>query len=199
LSKIYIPGTWAKKYEQLPQARREAVIRQVNQIFVKRTGITRKLDPKRDTKLVRVWLRIRDAVMSGGASALSSGVGTKVFLWLDGFNGSSKDPRHGGWIEIESAGFPGGAGAGPLGVKKASGGPSRIDVIVNQKKFPKDVASLITLIPDGHIFKRAVLQFSSTQLVVNWNMTSVIITGAQGQGSAFQFTLSPNRIEIESE
>lgn len=65
MSVVYHPGIWAKKYKSLPMTERNRVNQQTNQIFAKRTGVTRKLDPRHDRKLCVQWLTIRDEVMSG--------------------------------------------------------------------------------------------------------------------------------------
>ena len=47
---------------------------QVDEMFRKKTGITRRLDPAKDRELMRTWLRIRDELMErriGGATASS--------------------------------------------------------------------------------------------------------------------------------
>ena len=63
MSRPYIPGIWATKYEQLPPRRKDEVNTAVNQLLAQETGVARKLDPRRDMELVRRWLCIRDAVM----------------------------------------------------------------------------------------------------------------------------------------
>jgi hypothetical protein len=96
-----LPGTvWARSptttsYHQLPRARRDAVNREVDRIFAARTGVTRRLDPKRDHALVRIWLRIRDAVMTGDVQTAA-----RIFVKLDDFAGPSAHPRGGGWLDL---------------------------------------------------------------------------------------------------
>lgn len=65
MSTTYQPGIWAQKYKTLPKRERDQVNQQTNQIFAHRTGVTRKLDPRRDQALCATWLTIRDEVMSG--------------------------------------------------------------------------------------------------------------------------------------
>lgn len=87
----YVPGVWARRYEALPAAGKDAVIRAVNQIFAERTGVRRKLDPNRDMPLVRQWLRIRDEVMSeaaGTGELKPAGVGGYLTIYL----GESREP-----------------------------------------------------------------------------------------------------------
>jgi hypothetical protein len=66
----------------------------VNKIFAERTGVTGQLNPERDVDLVRVWLRIRDAVMSG-----ASKIPGRLLLKLNG-SGGSPNGSQGGWFEL---------------------------------------------------------------------------------------------------
>ena len=63
MSTIYVPGEWSRQYNRLPPADRAAVADQVDEMFRKKTGITRRLDPAKDRELMRTWLRIRDELM----------------------------------------------------------------------------------------------------------------------------------------
>lgn len=60
----YKPGVLARYYDQLRPEHRESVNEEVNRIFRQRTGVTKKLDPKRDKREVRQWLRLRDVVVA---------------------------------------------------------------------------------------------------------------------------------------
>ncbi|MEM0926563.1 MAG: TIGR02594 family protein, partial [Planctomycetota bacterium] len=50
-------------YRKLPRPDRTNVINETNELFSQRTGVRRKLDPKREPQLCDRWLRIRDEVM----------------------------------------------------------------------------------------------------------------------------------------
>jgi uncharacterized protein (TIGR02594 family) len=73
----YIPGVESRKYGQLSQADRAAVIQETNRLFAERTGVTRKLDPNRDHELVVKWLQIRDEVMRTRTSSGAGGASPK--------------------------------------------------------------------------------------------------------------------------
>ena len=82
---FYIPGVWAKRYEQLSSPERIYVDDEADRRFRTRTGISRKLDPKTDHRLVVQWLRIRDEVLaqiSGKAARDSGKTGDGLALWL---------------------------------------------------------------------------------------------------------------------
>ena len=190
MSRPYIPGVWANQYEKLPRARKDAVIREVNKIFAERTGITRKLDTKRDVKLVRIWLRIRDAVMAAGPGALGAGAFTRVFLRLDDVEGSSKDPRHAGWIDVSKV-------ERPQGVAVESS--RRLVVVLDEKQSPSDVAAVRALDVAAKKMLRAVLQYSSPRFVFTMTMRNVNIDGLRVQGSMVHVGLSPEDVQWESE
>jgi hypothetical protein len=92
---MWTKGPAATSYHQLPRARRDAVNREVDRIFAARTGVTRTLDPERDRTLVRIWLRIRDAVMAGDVQTAA-----RMFVKVDDVAGSSADPRTRGWLDL---------------------------------------------------------------------------------------------------
>jgi hypothetical protein len=66
--KPYHPGQFSEIYRNLPPNRRQQIANAVDEIFVKKTGVKRKLDEHsrapEDRVLVRQWLLIRDAVVS---------------------------------------------------------------------------------------------------------------------------------------
>lgn len=74
----YVPTIWASRYRRLSRQRRDQVNRETNQRFAKATGLTRRLDPRKDAALVKQWLEIRDKVMAGQArgEAAQSGGGS---------------------------------------------------------------------------------------------------------------------------
>lgn len=75
----YRPGIWARKYRHLPQRERDRINKLTNGIFATATGVTRKLDPRRDRGLCDRWLMIRDEVMAGKhGSTGNSSVGNRV-------------------------------------------------------------------------------------------------------------------------
>ena len=62
---IYRPGWESREYHRLSRAHRNAISREVDQLFAKQTGVRRHLHPtsRKDLELRRAWLRIRDRVM----------------------------------------------------------------------------------------------------------------------------------------
>src|SRR5690242_472015 len=64
--KAYIPGALSEMYWNLDQPTRIDIDAEVDQVFVAKTGVRRKLDEKdaKDRVLVRQWLLIRDAVVA---------------------------------------------------------------------------------------------------------------------------------------
>src|ERR1700722_5937807 len=62
----YHPGAYSKIYQALAPALRQKIAGAVDQIFVKKTGVRRKINEHgtADRMLVRQWLLIRDAVVS---------------------------------------------------------------------------------------------------------------------------------------
>lgn len=62
----YTPGEMSRAYWSLPAEERAKVNAEVDRRFQAETGVTRQLDPHNpaDTALVRLWLRLRDAVMA---------------------------------------------------------------------------------------------------------------------------------------
>jgi outer membrane protein OmpA-like peptidoglycan-associated protein len=64
MTDFYTPGVWAQRYEHLPPAERAELNQEVDRRFLKQTGISRSLDPKKDQALAIRWLRIRDEVMA---------------------------------------------------------------------------------------------------------------------------------------
>ena len=78
MSNVYIPGVWSTRYSQLPPPQRAEVDKEVDIRFLRRTGVARTLDPKKDQALANKWLRIRDEVMAQmagkGGAATSRGL-----------------------------------------------------------------------------------------------------------------------------
>lgn len=62
---VYRPGWQAKEYHKMSRTHRADIAREVDRIFIARTGVTRTLEAtsKADLELRRTWLRIRDEVM----------------------------------------------------------------------------------------------------------------------------------------
>src|ERR1700722_11622458 len=62
----YHPGAYSKIYQALAPALRQKIAGAVDQIFVKKTGVRRKINEHgtADRMLVRQWLLIRDAMVS---------------------------------------------------------------------------------------------------------------------------------------
>ena len=165
MSRPYTPGVWAKKYDALPPGRKAAVDREVDRIFFERTGMQIKLDPYSNIDLVRVWLRIRDAVMSGATKAPG-----RIFCQLDGLDGASKDPRHRGWFDVVQVGFPpmGSAPGGPFSTS-GGGGAGRMAAPGVVLWFDEN-APIVPLMDPGRSLQSAAVEFSSPGFVMTWRL-----------------------------
>lgn len=65
MSIVYHPGIWAQEYGMLSRMERDRINQRTNEVFSKRTGVVRKLDPRHDRELCVTWLKLRDEVMAG--------------------------------------------------------------------------------------------------------------------------------------
>lgn len=180
MGRPYIPGIWAKKYEQLSRQRKDSVIFEVNRIFKDQTGIKRKLDPKKDKEMIRIWLRIRDDVMSG-----ASKLPLRFFLRVDGVDGSSTDPLHQGWIDVNTARVVDEA-AGIMSISMDSG-------IFRE-------GELLRSLTTAEIHPTAVVQiYKSLQLIFTATMKSVFIAGARHIGAQVEVDFNYRTIAWEIE
>jgi Family of unknown function (DUF6402) len=70
----YKPGWESRDYHQLSPSQRAEIVRKVNALFRKQTGVTRSLHPSsaNDRELRNTWLQLRDSVVEQREEALAS-------------------------------------------------------------------------------------------------------------------------------
>ena len=193
MSQPYTPGVWAKEYEKLTPALQDAINRETDRIFVKRTGFKSKLDPERDKDLVRTWLHIRDEVMSGKAKAR-----TRVFLRIAGIPGFSTDPRHRGWFDAELVTGPVIKPVGGNPTTSTSGGGSAGRPVLGTVVLALRADSPGTAwIAPGTTHEFALVQFSSPEMVMTWNMERVMARRMTASRGKLQVELVYGRLKIE--
>jgi peptidoglycan hydrolase-like protein with peptidoglycan-binding domain len=210
-------GSWAKKYELLDRPHKESVNRRVDKFFAERTGVTGELDPK-DKNLVRIWLRIRDEVMSGSVN-----IPLRIFLRLDGIDGSS---GRRGWMDLVKVTFPrihtkytyGGSkmaermldaaeedaakprrprfvpvGEYPFKYRLRPGKPfvsKTFTATLDTSKSVDDVNALTSAVMKGNIFTKGIVHYVSPSGIWDMHMRQISVASAQMRGTQADFRFS---------
>ena len=198
MSRPYIPGPEARRYQQLSEAQRKVVDRRIARIFEKRTGVKRKLDPDKDTDLVRKWLRIRDEVMSGKTGAVQDAAG--AFVKITGVVGGPGDSRSGGWFEVES--FRWGTGGATTATASSSGGGSTnrrgsnhdlilvLDTRVNNRTYT-DLSLSLSM---GKHLRELVLEVDAGDKWIIFTLSDLLVSAVTRDGEVtFNYVKSQTR------
>ena len=210
-------GIRAENYKLLDAAHKESVNRKVDRFFAERTGVTGELDPK-DKNLVRIWLRIRDEVMSGSVN-----IPLRIFLRLDGIDGSS---GRRGWMDLVKVRFPGIHTIYTYGGSKsaermldaaeedaAKPRRPRFDLVgeypfkyrqrpgksfvsktftatLDTSKSADDVNALMSAVTTGKFFTNGIVHYVSPSGIWDMHMRQVGVASAQMRGTQADFRFS---------
>jgi len=194
VSDLYIPGVWSARYHRLNPSKKGIVNHRADVIFRKRTGLTRKINWKKEMTHVRTWLRIRDELMKDPSiwrSATSASVTYAKFTPLR----SDKRVGENGWFPLESysqsfARVPDGS----LGDARKRY-TADIVLIVSFRHAPAACRALAEASITGEVFDRAIIDSSSPKggrFAITGH--KVHITSFSTTGDQCAIALNPDRL-----